>query len=84
LACKIVDRTKSYINRYNVHCRIRGGQSCGAGLCGSIDNIDGCKGGENCWGGSITIHKGVGGYTVIHKGASDGKRTTKGNGDREA
>ncbi len=84
MACKRVDITKSDIGRYGVHWKIQGKQSCGATLCGSTNNVKGCKGGECHWGESTTIHKSVGGNRTIHIGVGDGISTTKGDGDREA
>ncbi len=72
--CKRVDKTKSYINIFSAHWKIEGRWSCGIAFCGNTNNAYGCKGGKCCWGISI----------AIHRGASDGKSTTKGDGDGEA
>jgi hypothetical protein len=66
--------TKSYISRFGVHWRIGRKRSCGTIICGSIDNVDGCKGREHHWGENTTIHKSVG----------DDINTIKGNGDQGA
>jgi len=82
--CKRVDKTKSYINRSDVHWGIKGRRRCGTKICGSIDNIQGHRGGKCCWGETIAIHKSEGGITTIHKGVRDGRNTRKGDGDGEA
>jgi hypothetical protein len=81
--CKRADRTKSYNNRFNVHWKIGGRQSCRVALCGSTYNKNGHRGGECCWGRSITIHKGVSGNTTIHIGVGNGKSKLKGDGNGE-
>jgi hypothetical protein len=84
LACKRIERTKSYIRRSGVHWRIGGIQSYGATFCGSIDNAKECKGGECCSGKRTTIHKSASGSIASHKGVRDGRNTLKGNGNGEA
>jgi hypothetical protein len=81
LVCKIVDVTKSYINRSNVHWRIGGRRSCGATFCGGIDGAKRRKGGECCCDETTIIHKSAGGSITRHKGVNDGGSTTKGDGD---
>ncbi len=77
-------KTRSYINRSSVHWRIGGKQSYGSTLCGSTDSANKCSGGECCWGRSTSIQRGASGSTIIHIGVSDGKSTTKGDGDGKA
>jgi hypothetical protein len=79
--CKKVNKTRSYINRSSVHWRIGGRQSCGEIICGSINSTNGCRKKEHHWSGNIDIHRSVGGGTTIHWGTSNGKSTTKGDGD---
>jgi hypothetical protein len=62
-----VERTRSYISKFDVHWRTKGKQSCGVALCGSTQNIDGCKGKKCHWSGSTSIHRNVGGNTTNHK-----------------
>ncbi len=77
-------KTRSYISRSNVHWRIGGRWSYGPTFCGNINNANRCRGGECCWGGSITIQRGANGSTIIHIGVGDGRSTTKGDGDGKA
>ncbi len=81
LACKKVDKARSYISSSNVHWRIKGRQSCGTTFCGGVDGAKGCRGGECCCSETTVIHKSASGSIVRHKGASDVRSTTKGDGD---
>jgi hypothetical protein len=82
--CKRVDKTKSYINRSNVHQRFRGRWSWRTTFCGGIDNAEGCKG-EKCYcEGRTFIRKSAIESIASHKGAQNGISTTKGDGDAVA
>jgi hypothetical protein len=61
-----------------------GRQSYGITLCGNINNTNIHMRGKCCSDESMTIHKGASRSTTIHKVASNGKNTTKSDGDGEA
>jgi hypothetical protein len=75
LACKKVDKARSYISSSNVHWRIKGRQSCGTIFCGGVDGAKGCRGGECCCNETTVIHKSASGSIARHKGASDLRST---------
>jgi hypothetical protein len=52
-------------------------------FCGSKDIAKGHKGGKHCWGGRIVIHRSASRNITSHRGAGDGKSTTKGDGEGE-
>jgi hypothetical protein len=81
LACKRIDRTKSYINRYGEPWRIGGNWSLGTSFCGSIHNAKGHKGGECCYVGRTTIHRSVVEQTSSQIGVDNGRSTMKADGD---
>ncbi len=79
LACKKINKTRSYINRSSVHWRIEGRKSCEITFF-----VKGCKGRECYWSENIVIHGSVSGSTLIHKGTCNGRSTTKSDGNQEA
>jgi hypothetical protein len=81
LACKRVDRTKSYISRSNVHWRIKGIWCWWITFCGGTNSVKTCKGGERCCEGKTTIHISVVKSTANHKVADNGQSTLKGDGN---
>ncbi len=81
LACKRTNMTKSYINRFGVHWRIRGRWNWGVAFCGGTNNAKGHKGGGHCCEGKIIIHKSEIESIISHIGVDNGKITTKGDGD---
>jgi hypothetical protein len=81
LACKKINKTRSYINKSDVHWRIRWKQSWRTSFCAGIDIVKGHKGGERCCAGRTTIHRSAVGNTISHKGVDNGKSTMKANGD---
>jgi len=48
-----------------------------------IDSAKGRKGGKHCCGGRTIIHRSKCGCITSHKGAGDGRSTTKGDGNAE-
>jgi len=81
LACKTTYRAKNYINRSDLHWRIRRRQSWITSFCGGIDSAKGHKGGECCCARRIIIHRNAVESTTNHKGVDNGKNTMKGDGD---
>ncbi len=81
LACKKVNKTRSYISRSSVHWRIEGRQSCGTTFYRSINSAERRKGGQHYCIKTTIIHKSANGSTARHEGVSDGGSTTKGDGD---
>jgi hypothetical protein len=81
LACKRGNKTRSYINRSNVHWKIKGRWSWGTSFCGGTNSVEGRKGRKCCCVGRTSICKSVVESTTSHKGVDNGRSTMKGDGD---
>jgi hypothetical protein len=72
--------TRSYINRFSMHWRIKGKQSWRTSFCGGTNSAR-VNGGEHCYTRRTFIHRSIIDNITSHIGVDNGRNTTKVDGD---